>query len=207
MKTSTLIKQNLKHYWRTNLAVVFGVATAVAVLAGALLVGDSVRASLKDLFLARLGNTDYLISSTSFFRDQLADELKSQEQFAAAFKDACPIITLNGFVTHEKSGNRASQVQVYGVDERFWKFHGKENKAPEDREILLSQALAQELKSAANDSILLRIEKPSAIPEGSLHGNKEDLGRTIRLTMREALATNALGEFSIRPQQGAVRAV
>jgi putative ABC transport system permease protein len=207
MKTSTLIKQNLTHYWRTNLAVIFGVATAVAVLAGALLVGDSVRASLKDLFLARLGNTDYLLSSSNFFRDQLVDDLKSDERFAASFKDGCPIITLNGFVTHEKSGNRASQIQVYGVDERFWKFHGRENKAPEDREILLSAALAQELGSAANDSILLRIEKPSAIPEGSLHGRKEDLGRTIRLTMREALATNALGEFSIRPQQGTVRAV
>jgi putative ABC transport system permease protein len=207
MKTSTLIKQNLKHYWRTNLAVIFGVATAVAVLAGALMVGDSVRASLKDLFLARLGNTDYLLSSSNFFRDQLVDDLKADGRFGTSFKDACPIITLNGFVTHEKSGNRASQIQVYGVDERFWKFHGRENIAPEDREILLSAALAQELGSAANDSILLRIEKPSAIPEGSLHGRKEDLGRTIRLTMREALATNALGEFSIRPQQGTVRAV
>src|SRR5256885_1973114 len=66
MKINSLIKNNLTYYWRTNLAVIFGVATAVAVLAGALLVGDSVRASLKDLFLSRLGNTDYLISSTTF---------------------------------------------------------------------------------------------------------------------------------------------
>ncbi|MBI3652264.1 MAG: FtsX-like permease family protein [Acidobacteria bacterium] len=207
MKISTLIKQNLRHYWRTNLAVIFGVATAVAVLAGALLVGDSVRASLKDLFLSRLGNTDYLLSSTTFFREQLADDLTSDERFTASFKDACPIITLNGFVTHEKSGRRASQVQVYGVDERFWQFHGKASRAPADREILLSEALAQELGGAANDAILLRIEKPTAIPEGSLHGRKEDAGRTIRLTMREALAQNSLGEFALRPQQGAVRAV
>jgi putative ABC transport system permease protein len=207
MKTSTLIKQSLKHYWRTNLAVIFGVAAAVAVLAGALLVGDSVRASLKGLFLARLGNTDYLISSSNFFRGRLVDDLKTDERFAGAFKDACALITLNGFVTHEKSGNRASQIQVYGVDEQFWKFHGKATKAPEDREILLSAALAQELGGLADDSILLRIEKPSAIPEGSLHGRKEDLGRTIRLTLREALAIDALGEFSLRPQQGPVRAV
>jgi ABC-type antimicrobial peptide transport system permease subunit len=207
MKTSALIKNNLTYYWRTNLAVIFGVATAVAVLAGALLVGDSVRASLKNLFLSRLGNTDYLISSTSFFRERLADDLQSDGQFASSFKAACPIITLNGFVTHEKSGRRASQVQVYGVDERFWRFQDRENGAPEDREVLLSEALAQELGSAAQDSILLRIEKPSAIPEGSLHGKKEDSGRTIRLTMREKLAQNSLGEFSIRPQQGQVRAV
>ena len=50
-----LVLRGLVYYWRTNLAVVLGVATAVAVLAGALLVGDSVRGSLRDLVLQRLG--------------------------------------------------------------------------------------------------------------------------------------------------------
>ena len=44
-----LVLRNLRYYWRSNLAVLLGVATAVAVLAGALLVGQSVRASLLDL--------------------------------------------------------------------------------------------------------------------------------------------------------------
>jgi hypothetical protein len=39
MRSVQLIKRNLGHYWRTNAAVVGGVAVAVAVLAGALLVG------------------------------------------------------------------------------------------------------------------------------------------------------------------------
>ena len=55
MRTSELLRRSLIHYWRTNLAVVIGVAAAVAVLAGALLVGDSVRASLRDLFLMTIG--------------------------------------------------------------------------------------------------------------------------------------------------------
>src|SRR5262245_16483695 len=156
MKTSTLIKQSLTHYVRTNLAVILGVATAVAVLSGALLTGDSVRASLKDLFLSRLGNTDYLISSTTFFREQLATDLQSSEMFKSRFTDTCPIITLNGFVTDENSKRRASSIQVYGVDERFWKFHGKANAAPADRDILLSEALATDLAAAAGDPILLR---------------------------------------------------
>ncbi len=207
MKTSTLIKQSLTHYARTNLAVILGVATAVAVLAGALLTGDSVRASLKDLFLSRLGNSDYLISSTTFFREQLASDLQASEQFQANFTDACPMITLNGFVTDETSKRRASSIQVYGVDDRFGKFHGKANAAPADRDILFSEALATDLAAAPGDSILLRIEKPSAIPAGSLHGQKDETGKTIRLTMRETLRADRLGEFSVRPQQGAVRAV
>lgn len=207
MSFSTLIKRSLTHFWRTNLAVIAGVAIAVAVLAGALLVGDSVRASLRDLALARLGNTDLLVASTGFFREQLADDLKSQPQFAGSFNDACPLIAIEGVVTHGSSNARAGGVAVYGVDERFWKFNGSSFVPPTGNDVLASAALASELGAKPGDTIILRIEKPSAIPVESLHSNKENLGSTIRLTMREALPTGTIGEFSLRPQQGAVRAI
>jgi len=207
MRTSTLLSRNLGYYWRSNLAVVLGVATAVAVLSGALLVGDSVRGSLRDLFVQRLGRTDHIVASTTFFRERLADELQADPRFARAFSGACPIIALNGLVTDEQSRRRASGVQVYGVDDRFWKFHAREVRAPGERDVLLSPDLARELGAGAGQSILLRIEKPSAIPAGSLHGRKDDLGRTIRLTARETLTSPNLGEFSLRPGQGAVRAI
>ena len=207
MQSTTLLKRNLIYYWRSNLAVVLGVATAVAVLSGALLVGDSVRGSLRDLFVQRLGKTDEIIASTSFFREKLADELQADSRFSQAFDAACPMIAINALVADERSGRRASQVQVYGVDARFFRFHGRDDVgAPGDREVLLSPDLASELGSNAGQAILLRIEKPSAIPAGSLHGRKDDLGRTIRLTARDALAATNLGEFSLRPGQGAVRA-
>jgi len=207
MNAVTLIKRNLSHYWRTNLAVIFGVATAVAVLAGALLVGDSVRASLRDLALARLGKTDLVVTASGFFRERLADDLQSHDQFAANFNGACPIIALEAVVTRDENNARAGGVQVYGVDERFWKFHGANTQTPEGNDVLISQSLARELGAKQGDTLILRIEKPSAIPAESLHGRKDDLGRTVRLTMREALPEASLGEFSLRPQQGAVRAV
>jgi putative ABC transport system permease protein len=209
MRTAQLLKQNLVHYWRTNLAVVFGVATAVAVLAGALLVGDSVRASLRDLALQRLGQTDRVITSTGFFRDQLANDLQSDSQFSAAgFEDACPLIALEGTVTHEPSKRVASRIKVYGVDERFWKFHRVLNKQPpRNREVFLSEGLARELNATTGDAVVLRVEKPSAIPVESLHSRKEDLGSTLRLTVQEKLSPDAVGEFSLQPQQGDVRAV
>src|SRR5262245_58386234 len=207
MNAVTLIKRNLTHYWRTNLAVILGVATAVAVLSGALLVGDSVRASLRDLALARLGKTDLVVTAPGFFRERLADDLQSHGQFAANFDAACPIIALEAVVTRDENNARAGGVQIYGVDERFWKFHGANTQTPEGNDVLISRALAQELGAKQGDTLLLRIEKPSAIPAESLHGRKDDLGRTVRLTMREALPAASLGEFSLRPQQGAVRAV
>ncbi len=55
--------------------VVVGIAAAVAVLAGALLVGASVRDSLRELALGRLGATDVVVSSQTFFRSALSDSL------------------------------------------------------------------------------------------------------------------------------------
>src|SRR5690348_8583050 len=115
----TLIRRSLTYYWRTNLAVVLGVGIAVAVLAGALLVGASVRDSLRDLAISRLGKTDSVISAEHFFRENLSADLAGGKPFST-----CPLIAFQGLVTHEPSGRRSSGVDVYGVDERFWRFHG-----------------------------------------------------------------------------------
>ncbi len=207
MRSSRLVLNGLSHYWRTNLAVVAGVAVAVTVLAGALIVGDSVRGSLRDLVLQRLGRADLVIISSDFFRTQLAEDLRADESFRQDFVDLTPMVAVPGIATAQESGRRASRVQVYGVDERFWRFHGAEGiRPPASRDVLLSPALARDLNASAGTTILVRIQRPSAIPLESLHGQKEDLGRTLRLSVREVLAPASLGEFSIQPQQGEVRA-
>ncbi|MGH7127154.1 MAG: hypothetical protein ACREIV_01205 [Planctomycetaceae bacterium] len=43
--------ESLRHHWRTNLAVLLGTAAATAVIGGALVVGDSVRESLRQMTL------------------------------------------------------------------------------------------------------------------------------------------------------------
>ena len=199
MRTTRLLKRGLAYYWQTNLVVVLGVATAVAVLAGALLIGASVRGSLRDLVAQRLGNTDHIVTSPAFFREQLAMDL-----------GGTPLIALEGVVEHESSHRRAGGVKVYGVDERFWQFHGLGKVslgAPQGREVLISEGLANELVTQTDDSLLLRLEKPSDIPLESLHGRKEDPGKTIRLNRTLRVSPDDLGEFSLQPQQGIVRAI
>ena len=73
---NSLVLASLKHFRGLHALVIAGIAVAVAVLAGALLVGSSVRASLRDLALARLGATELVLSSTGFFRAALADDLR-----------------------------------------------------------------------------------------------------------------------------------
>ena len=198
MSLPRLTLRSATYHWRTNLAVVLGVAAAVSVLGGALLVGDSVRGSLRDLVLSRLGRTSDVVASMGFFRDALAQDLVARGAASAA-----PLIATRGFVTHEPSGRRATSVLVYGVDDRFWKFHGVE---PRDG-VFVSPALAAELGVSAGDVLLTRLQKPTDIPLESLFAHKEDVGRTVRLTATGALPAAQMGEFALQPQQGEVRAV
>ncbi len=233
MTSITLLLRSLTHFWRINLAVVAGVGVAVSVLAGAFLVGTSVRASLRDLALQRLGNVDHVVTAGAFFREALADELPGSDALGRAGADAAatsaptaaPMIALEGFATHQESGSRAGGIQVYGVDDRFWAFNRAERgpgsgpdaaldgddaaggSGPGPGEVLVSGGLARELGAAAEDTLLVRMQKPSAIPVSSLHGRRDDLGSTMRLRIREVLAPADLGEFSFRPQQGFSRAV
>ena len=100
MNLFTLIARSATYHWRTNLAVMLGVAAAVAVLAGALVVGDSVRDSLRDIALGRLGNTDQVLSSMGFFREDLSKDLEG----ALGATATVPLIVADAFVTLESSG-------------------------------------------------------------------------------------------------------
>ena len=208
MRISRLIKRSLTYYWRNNIAVVLGVATAIGVLAGALLVGNSVRASLKNLVLQRLGQTSFVITSDNFIREELAQEIQGDPEFALnGFAAACPLISVEARVTHEPGKTRASSITAYGVDDRFWTFNRRKGNAPQNRSVFVSQSLARELGAKVGDSIVLQLKKPSDIPLESLHSKKEDLGKKLRLTVDDILDADALGEFSIQPQQTSVRAI
>ncbi len=208
MQPVDLVRRSLTYHWRTHAAVILGVAVAVTVLSGALLVGDSVRGSLRALVLGRIGRADLVVTSSGgFFRDALADEIKGDETFAAGFRDIVPLVVVDGVAVDQASSRRAARVQVYGVDDRFWQFHGVTGvTGPEAREVLLSPALARELGTDEGGTVLVRVQKPSAIPLESLHGRKDDVGRTLRLALKQVLPTPQLGEFSLRPTQGDVRA-
>ncbi len=199
-----LLLPNLRYYWRTNAAVAAGVATAVAVLAGALLVGQSVRASLRDLVTARIGATDYVVSADRFFGEALAQGLGGPTP-PAGRPATCPMIALKGVVQREGTSRQAYDATVYGVDERFWAFHGIAA-PPEvrDRVVLAGTSLATQLAAKAGDALLLRLGGAEDIAGETLFGRRENATRTIRLTCGAVVGPDRLGEFELRPGQGHV---
>jgi putative ABC transport system permease protein len=197
-----LVLRSLRHYWRANAAVVLGVAAAVAVLAGALVVGESVRESLRRIALRQLGRTDQVVESGRFFGEGLAAALGGGTTAAA------PIVAATGVVTHQSSGRRAGEVAVYGVDERFWAFHGVPGPASfAGRDAVAGAALAAELQTAVGDTLLVRLPPPTGIPGSSLFGRRDVPGRTLRVDVRGTLPAETLGEFSLRPRQRPVSAL
>ncbi|MBS1857715.1 MAG: ABC transporter permease [Acidobacteria bacterium] len=192
MRTSNLLARNLRWYWRTNLAVLLGVAAAAGVLGGALLVGESVRASLRDIVLARLRNVDTLIGRNGFVREELA----------SAFPGSAPAIVLDATAARDTGGHVAG-VEAYGIDRRFWRLQGLSGEPPSGSDAILTPALARDLGVRPGDTLLLRLPKPSAIPLETIHGRKEDAGRTVRLRVAAVTAP----EFSLKARQGELKAV
>jgi ABC-type antimicrobial peptide transport system permease subunit len=205
MTTFALLARNLSYYWRTNLAVMAAVLAGTAVIGGALVVGDSVRGSLRQLSLNRLGKIDDALLSPTFFREELADALASRPDVQSRFSAVAPTLLLNGtFVTNE-SGNsrRAAKVQVFGIDDRLWKLidHGSAP-LPSGQEAILNDRLARQLNVSEGADVSLWLQLPSLIPRESLLGKREGDFREIPFKVRRVLDRSmGAGRLAFSPTQ------
>ena len=151
----------LLYYWRVHLGLLLGTAVATTALTGALLVGDSMRGSLRDLALERLGRIDYALLATHFFRSELPKTLSENPPWVAlsrgtsfprkressggglntrddtqSFQSApmghTPAILLNGSARHATTQALAAGVQIQGIDARFAAFFPENGPALRD---------------------------------------------------------------------------
>ena len=112
------------HYRRPHAAVALGVAGAVTVLAGSLLVGASVRDSLRSITTGRLGHTSIASAREQPFTEHLADRVAAG---AAAASDSAAVLDRHGTARVVIEAGR--RVQVYGVDARFFSFTASSRRA------------------------------------------------------------------------------
>lgn len=202
MSISAFALRSLRFHWRTNLAVALGVAVGCAVLAGALLVGTSVRGSLRDMALERLGRVDYALQSNRFFRESLAADIAAR----VSGSQACPAILSNASVTHAEHGTRAGKVNLIAAPLAFWELGDAPlNVAPHGRNIVINATLARDLHAAVSDDLLLRLPAYSVIPSESLMGRRDSGVRSLRSTVSAIIPDRGLGRFGLRPGQQATR--
>lgn len=203
MNSWRLALQSFRHYFSVNLAIALGVAAATAVLTGALLVGDSMRTSLRDLALDRLGGVDSLMVSQGFFSEDAFQENGTPELKVPA------ILFNNGTVeVAAADGNsvfRANNVNVFGVPAEFWKFDTADLNVthPEGESAVINQALLDQLGAGGTvDSITLRIPKPSQLPAESALGAKRDLIESlVDLKVTQVVPDKSIARFGLHPSQ------
>jgi putative ABC transport system permease protein len=199
MTSWTLILRGLRFHARSHLGVLFGAAVGSAVLIGALAVGDSVRWSLREFALARLGKTDLALTSNDrFFRTHLANDLQAHLPAIVA-----PALEFIGTASRSDGAARANRVQVLGVDERFWQLSPKPPVSPnlDTNSVFLNSHLASQLSARPGDAILLRVPKPSLLPRDAPISPQEDTSAALRLTVRAILSDAELGRFSLQANQ------
>lgn len=117
--------KSLLFHRRVNIAIALGVAAATAVLTGALIVGDSMRGSLRELTLERLGKIDVMIFSEGFFREQLANEIGLSDAFNEDFGRSTPLILFSNGTAERRQDDvvqNLGQVTLLGIRPEFWQF-------------------------------------------------------------------------------------
>jgi ABC-type lipoprotein release transport system permease subunit len=187
MTIATFIRRSLRFYWRTHLGVLAGVAVTCAILTGALVVGDSVRFSLRQLALARLGRvTHTLATGDRFFREKLADETGT-----------APVLMARGTVSLPDGSARANDAQIVGVDERFWKLGATTNFTG----IVLNERLAAQLGAKVGDTIVVRLEAPSWVPRDAPLSGKADATMAFRGQVSVIAGERDFGRFSLQANQ------
>jgi len=208
MNSKTLVVRSLRHYWRTHLAVLLGVLAGTAVITGALIVGDSVRGSLKQMSLDRLGGVDLALRSHRFFREDLLSDVVGSTEFQERFAAAAPALLMDGgLVRNDEQGNpheRAGGVRVVAVDEKFAEFGElKADELPSDDQIVLSHRAAKQIGAQVGQSLTLWLEVPTNIPRDTLLGGSEErVTQEVALTVKSILPeTSGTGRLDLNPSQ------
>jgi ABC-type antimicrobial peptide transport system permease subunit len=210
------ILSSLRQYRRVHLAVAAGVAVTTAVITGALLVGSSVRGSLRDLALSSLGRIDSVVIGEQPFREALGEELRADPAVKSLYAEVVPVLKTRGAATFQSQGDsrRATGLQVSGVPPAFWSLTASSEpvKSPlgDRQEMAITRAIAAELGVKVGDFIVLRLLVSGSSPADSVLGEKDEAVTARRMQVAAIVddrAADSMARFSLRPSQQAPRNV
>lgn len=193
MTPRTIISRSVGFYWRTHLGVILGTALAAMVLVGSLLVGDSVKATLKHQALARVGQVESILTAGDrYFRSDLGHDVGAETASA---------LMLRGSVVRADGTARINQTQVLGVDERFWSFAPKAAAPLAGEDLALNERAAAQLGVKAGDTVVLRLEKPGLFSRDAPLSGDESEVVAIRTKVQRVVSDAEFGRFGLAASQ------
>jgi ABC-type lipoprotein release transport system permease subunit len=199
MTTFRLIIQNLRHYIWSSLATAAGIAIASAIIIGALIIGDSLRQSLKQIVYYRLGDASHTITAGDrLFTQQLAYNIAESNILKAA-----PVLKSEAIVSVQESDARVSKVQIWGIDSMFAEVTGADLEELEKDGLIMSGNLAERLNVSPGDFILLRIRTINSIPSNTPFVSEEGQTITRRMPVSRIIGKKELSHFNLQSSQTA----
>ncbi|MFA5326976.1 MAG: ABC transporter permease [Prolixibacteraceae bacterium] len=204
MSLTKLIFKSILFYRKLNLTIVLGIALSTAILVGALIIGDSVKYSLEQITVQRLGKTSQVISSGErLFRQQLAGEMA-----AKAGVEITALLRSNGFGVINGGELRVNQLAVWGVDSTLGNFAGHPDAfILKGNEIAINENLASLAKLKVGDEFLLRVNKLNTFPANTPFVTEQEATVSFLVSVARILKTEQLGNFNLRNIQSAPRNV
>ncbi|MDD9865610.1 MAG: ABC transporter permease [Verrucomicrobiales bacterium] len=200
MTSWSLVFNSFRYYARSHIGTLLGVAVGAMVLVGALLVGESVRGSLRGMAEARLGKVELALPSNDrLFRAELAAQLQ-----ADLGADTAALLQLPGVAKRPSGKSQANNVVVMGIDAAFWKLALEQPKfaeIPEDS-IVINERLAKQLNVEVGNSINLRVHNPSQLSRDAPMAPIEDSTASLAQMEVFAIVSDAqFGRFSLQASQ------
>lgn len=199
-----LILKSTWHYRRLNLTIVLGIALSTAILVGALIIGDSVKFSLQQITVQRLGKTSQVVTAGErLFHQQLAKQITGNSNSKAS-----ALLRANGFAVIEGGELRINQLAVWGVDSTFSYFannHAAFNL--KDNEVAINENLAEIAGLKTGDEFLLRVNKLNTFPANTPFVAEKEATLSFRVTVAQLLKPEQMGNFNLQNIQSAPRNV
>ncbi len=203
MSAWNLVLRSLFYYGRLNVALVVGVALTAAILSGSLVVGDSVKESLRRNAKARIeGITLAVLGGDRFFGQDLAARLESYPELEAV---VAPVIQALGTVATPDGNQRSNGVQVVAVEDRFWALCEGGNPIPEAARggdwLAVNEALAKRLGVKVGDTVVVRLEIPGELSKDAPLSGEADETITLRKKIDALVPRQSLGRYSLKAEQ------
>lgn len=201
----TLLQRSLTFYRKTHLWVVLGTMISTAILVGALVIGDSVRFSLKQIVLDRLGKTEFALNSGDrLFRTQMADDISKMLGTSVT-----PLLQTRGIAIAEGGQRRLNNIQIIGVDARFGEIGSAKDLhdglSPD--EAIVNRQLASRLQLKKGDELLVRIEKLDIMPKDAPLALDMDSTIARRFKIKAIASNSEFGRFNLNADQVAPHTV
>lgn len=198
ISVARIVLKNIVYYLKSNLLLSIGIAISTMIIAGSLIVGDSVKFSLEKIVHYRLGNVSKVLTTGDrLFTINLGKKMTSVSGIASS-----SALKVEGVAIIEGGEKRINNVQVFGIDSDFAEVTGSGIfDSIGNYEAIISENLARSMNLKKGDFFLLQVKKASVIPLNTPFMSDESSSVTHRIKVREIAMRENFGQFNLQASQ------